>query len=254
MSLSNNIKNLLKCNNIDEDKLSSELKIDKYEIIKWENNEKEPSIKELKLLSKKFNISIDELVGNKEFVKDEKRVFYVGYEYKSKRSIKGIPLIHINIGKGKKARGLIAIGNNAKGIISIGGKSVGIFSVGGLSLGVISIRGIALGLFSIAGIALSLLMSIGGISIAPIAVGGIAIGILSLGGISIGYYSVGGYSIGKYVSIGGYANGHIAIGHHVKGDIILTKPTVRELKSIILENYPNTKKIIIDFICSFINR
>ena len=176
------------------------------------------------------------------------------YEYKSKKKIKNIPLVHINIGKGRKARGIIAIGNNAKGLISIGGKSVGIFSVGGLSLGLISIGGIGLGLFTVAGIALALLMSVGGISISPFAIGGIAIGILSLGGISIGLYSVGGYSIGKYFSLGGYANGHIAIGHHTNGDIILTKPTSAEVRKVILDNYPRTWKIIVDYICSFFGR
>ena len=176
------------------------------------------------------------------------------YEYKSKKKIKDIPLVHINIGKGRKARGIIAIGNNAKGLISIGGKSVGIFSVGGLSLGLISIGGIGLGLFTVAGIALALLMSVGGISISPFAIGGIAIGIMSLGGISIGLYSVGGYSIGKYFSLGGYANGHIAIGHHTNGDIILTKPTRAEVRKVILDNYPRTWKIIVDYICGFFGR
>ena len=173
------------------------------------------------------------------------------YEYKSKKKIKNIPLVHINVGRGRKARGIIAIGNNAKGLIAIGGKSVGLFSVGGLSLGLISIGGIGFGLFTIAGLALALLMSIGGISISSFAIGGIAIGIVSLGGISIGLYSVGGYSIGRFFSLGGYAKGHIAIGHHASGDIILTKPTRNEVRKIILDNYPRTWKIILDYICNF---
>ncbi len=254
MSINDNITNLLKCNNITEEELANELSISEEDIINWKNNKSEPSIKELKLLSKRFSISIDELVGNNKYVSSDKKVFYVGYEYRSKKTIKNIPLIHINVGKGKKARGIIAIGNNAKGIISIGGKSVGLFSVGGLSLGLISIGGIGIGIFSIAGIALALLMSIGGISIAPFAVGGIAIGILTLGGISIGNYSIGGISIGKYVSIGGYANGHIAIGYHVNGNITPIKPTSNELRRLILDNYPNTWKFVIDFMCSFLGR
>ena len=254
MKLSNNIINLRKCNNLSEEELAKKLNVSKKDITNWETNKKEPSIEELKALSHEFNISIDELVGNNKYVKKDRKVFYIGYEYKSKTSIKGIPFIHINVGRGKKARGIIAIGNNAKGVISIGGKSIGLFSVGGLSLGLISIGGIGLGLFSAAGIALALLMSIGGISIAPFAIGGIAIGILSLGGVSIGYYSIGGYSIGKYVSIGGYANGSIAIGHHINGAITPTKYTASEIKKLILESYPNTWNFVTDFICSFFKR
>ena len=251
MRLSDNIVNLRKCNNLSIEEFSSKIHVTEEDIIDWESNKKEPNISELKLISKEFNISIDELVGNNKYVKKDGKVFYIGYEYKSKKNIKGIPLIHINVGIGKKARGIISIGNNAKGIIAIGGKALGIFSVGGLSLGLISIGGIGLGLFSCAGIALALLMSVGGISVAPFAIGGIALGILTLGGISIGYYSIGGYSIWKYISIGGYANGNIAIGHHAKGNIIPTNLTSKELRKLILDNYPNTWNFIIDFICSF---
>lgn len=252
MKLSTNIINLRKCYNLSEEDLAKKLSVNKENIINWENDKSEPSIKELKLLSEEFNISIDELVDNNKYVSEDRKVFHVGYEYKSKKTIKGRPFIHINIGRGKKARGFIAIGNDAKGVVAIGGKAKGIFSLGGLSLGLISIGGISLGLFSIAGISLALLMSIGGISIAPFAIGGIAIGILTLGGVSIGYYSVGGYSIGKYVSIGGYANGHIAVGKHVNGTIILVKPTSSELRNVILDNYPNTWRFVLDFICGFL--
>lgn len=253
MKISNAIANLRKCNNLNEEELANKLKVSKEDIINWESGKIEPNIDELKLLSKTFNISIDELVENNDFVKEDKKVFHIGYEYKSKKSIKGIPLIHINVGHKAKAKGIIAIGNNAKGVISIGGKSIGLISLGGLSLGIISIGGIGLGLFSIAGIALALLMSIGGISIAPFAIGGLAIGFLSLGGISIGFYSIGGYSIGKYISIGEYANGNIAIGNHTNGNIIPIKPNSSDLRKLILENYPNTWDFIVNFICNIFN-
>lgn len=201
MKLSTNITNLRKSYNLSEEDLAKRLSVNKEDIINWENNKSEPSIKELKLLSKEFNISIDELVDNNKYVSEDRKVFHVGYEYKSKKTIKGKPFIHINIGRGKKARGFIAIGNDAKGVVAIGG---------------------------------------------------IAIGILTLGGVSIGYYSVGGYSIGKYVSIGGYANGHIAVGKHVNGTIILAKPTSNELRNVILDNYPNTWRFVLDFICGFL--
>lgn len=44
-------------------------------------------------------------------------VRHVGFEYKSKTMIKGLPLIHINIGGflPRRAKGIIAIGDIAKG-------------------------------------------------------------------------------------------------------------------------------------------
>ena len=43
------------------------------------------------------------------------------YEYKSKKTIKGLPLVHVNTGLGLyRARGIIAIGNIAEGVVAIG--------------------------------------------------------------------------------------------------------------------------------------
>jgi len=113
------------------------------------------------------------------------------YEFTSdKKTKKGLPYIHIHIGKNlstitAKARGVIAIGNNSKGYISIGLLSSGLISIGLFSFGII-----ALGLFAI-----------GAIAIGSIAIGAIAIGYLSIGAVSIGYYALTGtfgYAVGKY--------------------------------------------------------
>ena len=252
MSLGENITKLRQCNNLSVEELAKKLNVTVDDIKYWENGYQEPSIDELKSLSELFNISIDELTGNTCHVDKNKKVFYVGYEYKSKKEIKGIPLVHVSVGKGKKARGIIAIGNNAKGVLAIGGKAVGLFSIGGISIGLISIGGLGFGLISIAGFALALLMSIGGISIAPFAIGGVALGILTLGGLSIGFYSVGGCAIGNYVTIGGYASGHIAIGYKTNGDITPIKPTSVELKNLIKEYYPNTWSFVTSFMSLFL--
>ena len=252
MSLGENITKLRECNNLSVEEFAKKLNVTVDDIKYWENGYQEPSIDELKSLSELFNISIDELTGNTTHIDKNKKVFYVGYEYKSKKTFKGLPLVHVSVGKGKKARGIIAIGNNAKGVLAIGGKAVGLFSVGGISIGLISIGGIGLGLITVAGFALALLMSIGGISIAPFAIGGVALGILTLGGLSIGFYSIGGCAIGNYVAIGGYASGHIAVGYKTNGDIVPTKPTSNELRNLINEKYPNTWNFVISFICSFL--
>jgi hypothetical protein len=88
------------------------------------------------------------------------------YEYKSKTTILGVPLVHVNTGgkfKVKKAKGIIAVGDIAIGIISVGGVSFGVFSIGGISFGVLAIGGIAIG---------------------GLAVGGVAIGLLAIGGVA----------------------------------------------------------------------
>lgn len=104
------------------------------------------------------------------------------YEYKSRASIGGVPLVHINIGAGKyKAKGIIAIGTYAQGVISIGIISLGLISIGLISIGLIAIGLLALGA-----------ISVGGISIGAISVGGIAVGIVSTGGVSAGIFSEGG--------------------------------------------------------------
>lgn len=90
------------------------------------------------------------------------------YEYKSSRTLFGLPLIHIRLGERGlcTARGIIAIGNCAVGALSIGGFSFGLVSVGGLSLG--------------------LLFALGGWAVGALAIGGLALGLLAFGGVAAG--------------------------------------------------------------------
>lgn len=251
MKLSERLVCLRQDKNITIEDLSKRLDVPIYDIESWEKGESEPSTDELKLISKEFNISIDELVGNRHQVKADRKIFYLGYEYKSEKTIGSMPFIHINVGKGKKARGFIAIGNDAKGVIAIGGKAVGVFAVGGLAFGLFALGGVGVGLLSISGLAIALLMSVGGIAIAPFAIGGIALGIVTLGGISCGLYSIGGLSLGKCIAIGGQAKGNIAIGYKAEGNIVPSHPTKENIRNLILLHYPKTWKFIVDFICSF---
>ena len=98
------------------------------------------------------------------------------YEYKSKMTFLGLPLVHINTGgryQNKIAKGVIAIGDIALGVVSIGGISAGLISMGGISVGLVALGGVAIG-----GIA------IGGIAIGAVAIGGIAIGFIkAIGGL-----------------------------------------------------------------------
>lgn len=105
------------------------------------------------------------------------------YEYKSQRTIFGMPIVHIVYGPAwltgfKPARGFIAIGNVAIGVIAMGGFAVGLVTIAGIGLGVLCLGGIALGL--------------------GVGVGGIATGYLAIGGLAIGTYAIGGMGIGAH--------------------------------------------------------
>jgi hypothetical protein len=146
-------------------------------------------------------------------------------EYKSKRTLFGLPLIHIirlnygvpvpharagsarfvNIGgrfgypgiRGiPTARGVFAFGPKAKGIIAIGNISSGFISVGNISAGMISIGNISAGILSLGNFALALL----------VALGNFAAGLLSAGNAVFGYGTAGNMAIGKY-AIGNYIRG-----------------------------------------------
>lgn len=158
------------------------------------------------------------------------------YEYKSKITLFGLPLIHINFnnypGKPEKAKGIIALGNFATGILAIGGGSLGIISIGGCSIG---------------------LISFGGISIGGLSFGGLSIGILALGGLAIGIEAMGGCAVGLNVAMGGAAFGETAIGPYSKGNNVLqTKGNdLYELKNFLENVNPGKESIILKILNLF---
>jgi predicted Ser/Thr protein kinase len=121
-----------------------------------------------------------------------------GYEYRSKTTLFGLPLLHVAVGMdvatGKKriAKGIIAIGDIAQGIVAFGGLAIGVVAFGGAAVGVIASGGVGLGIVSLAGCALGLVMGFGGIAIAPIAMGGFAFGYYAAGGAAFGMHAAGG--------------------------------------------------------------
>lgn len=244
MKFSENLIKLRKNANLSQEELGEKLGVARQTISKWENSETTPELDKLYELSKIFEISIDELVGNKitkTIVTYKNHKNY--YEYVSKTKIGQIPLVHINIGYGignfRTAKGIFAFGNIAKGVFSLGVISYGIVALGVISLGIISLGCIALALF----------LSIGCISIGSIAIGAFALGFLAVGGLAIGIYAIGGCAIAKDIATGGYANGYIAIGDYVDGTITylsseVSSETSNEIKKTILQEFPNIWKII----------
>lgn len=127
------------------------------------------------------------------------------FEYRSARTLFGLPLLHIHTGRrhagqrARTARGWIALGERAQGVIfASGGIAVGGIAIGGLSLGIISWGGLAAGLlFAFGGLAAAL-YSFAGIALGWIALGGVAIGQGAIGGLAIGEYAIGGAAVARY--------------------------------------------------------
>ena len=98
-----------------------------------------------------------------------------GFEYRSRRTVWGLPLIHVaHDGNGERiavARGVVAVGDAAFGLVAIGGFAVGGVALGGMTVGVLGLGGLALGL----------LLAMGGLAVGGLAVGGRALGVVATG-------------------------------------------------------------------------
>lgn len=216
MTFGERLYQLRKQKYISQEELADIMNVSRQSISKWELDQTYPDIDNLVRLAEYFDVTVDFLVKGEETIitdnQDEEETyermendenashtsnhndFPWHYEYKSKKTYKGVPLVHVNLGLGiYRAKGIIAIGNIAKGVIAVGGLSLGIVSFGGLGLGLLAFGGLALGLIlSLGGFALSTLAAIGGIAVGTYAIGGIAVGIYgAIGGIAVAKYPFG---------------------------------------------------------------
>lgn len=237
MNFNNKLITLRKQKGWSQEQLADQLDVTRQTVSKWEMGSTTPEMDKLIALSKLFGISIDQLVGNERLVEHipvtentmNGYYNYGRYEYKSKTTFLGLPLVHINMGQFGiyRAKGIIAIGTVATGFIALGAISVGLLSFGALSLGVLALGGWAAG---------------------GITVGGVSVGIFAMGGLAIGMYALGGCAIASHVAVGGYANASIAIGDATKG---LTQFDVKEalnpsmIQEAILTRFPNTPKFVV---------
>lgn len=248
---------------LSQEQLGEKLGVTRQTVSKWELGVTTPEMDKLILLADLFHISIDELVGRETAdtgaepesghtgggtppVKEVRYVPYQWhYEYKSRRTLFGLPLVHINIGRwipGQRhcrAKGILAVGNIASGLLALGGIASGIFSLGGISAG----------LFSFGGLSAGLLLSVGGFSVGTVAIGGLALGIFAIGGGAFGVYALGGAAVAQKIAAGGAAQAAIAIGDAASGEIAIdinnpVPPSV--IRDIILEKFPGTWDIIVE--------
>lgn len=231
-----------------QEELGNRLNVTRQTVSKWELAQTTPEMEKLVELSQLFDISLDELLNNPKFG-EQKGLLPNGnwkdfnrYEYKSRKTIHGIPLVHIHIRRFgiATARGIIAIGNAAVGVVAIGGFSLGIISLGGLGLGLLTLAAVAAGV-----------ISIGGVSLGLLAIGGLAVGGVAIGGCAIGSYALGGSAIADKIAIGGYAEGTIAVGEKVKGVVTFQNDTPVngvELEQAIQEKFPGMRSFFVRII------
>lgn len=211
MNLQDNLIKLRKQKGFSQEELAYQLGVSRQSVSKWESGISTPELDRLVEIANLYEVSLDELVRGQEPVKQE---YYISdeqitrvvkkahdYEFKSNISICGLPLVHVNFGRGQKvAKGIFAFGNTAIGLFAFGGISIGVIASGGIGIGILSLAGAALG---------------------ALAIGGVAVGIISIGGLALGMYTVGGLSIASHVAIGGKAIGNISIGSSPTGQYVV---------------------------------
>ncbi len=204
---------------LSQEELANLLGVTRQAVQKWEAGTSRPDMDNLVSLADYFRVSLDYLVTGKEASPPPPPAptivnnYYHGgpghwhYEYKSQRTLFGLPLVHINLGRDRCAKGVIAVGSIAVGFVALGGVAFGLLTLGGVSLGLL----LALGAVSVGAV------SIGGVSVGLLAWGGIALGWFAIGGCAAGVsYAAGGVVAANEVAIGGCAAGALAIG--VKAD------------------------------------
>ena len=238
MTLGEKLARARKENNITQEQLADKLGVSRQSISKWESDIAYPETDKLIRISEMFNCSLDYLLKENITEKADQTatpdtietnakpfVFSIGkifnYEYKSKRTVGGVPLVHINIGRGKTAKGIVAIGFKSVGVVSIGLLSIGLLSLGLLALGFLCLGVFGIGFFGFGQFALGLLSG-GAISIGIISFGAISVGVMSCGAISIGQFAVGALAIGHYFAFGDNATAMVALGATKAGGTLYT--------------------------------
>ena len=131
------------------------------------------------------------------------------FEYKSKRTLLGMPLLHVvsgpdpETGKAREARGFFAFGDRARGIFAFGGIARGWFACGGVAIGGVTLGGACFGLISIGGLAVGILFAMGGLGVGALSTGGLAAGWHAMGGVTVGWHAIGG-TVFAHEGMGGY--------------------------------------------------
>ena len=234
MTLGEKIYRLRTEKNLSQEAFGECLGVSRQSVSKWETDQSVPELEKIIAISELFDVTTDYLLKDKE---ERTTTSYMinttrpHYEYKSKKTVKGLPLVHINLGLGAyRAKGIFAIGNLASGVFALGFLSAGIVSAGLLSVGILLSFGV---------IAIGLLISMGSFAVGCIALGAITVGVFCMGALNFGEFCLGALSYGRQVAIGDEAHGRIALGFsRAAGEVY------EEVSKSQKFDYPTIEKII----------
>ena len=82
MKLGESIYNLRKKQGLSQERLAEKINVTRQTISNWELGDTSPNPEQLKILSKTLNVSVDELIGNDEYVRRNRDNNNLdGYEY-----------------------------------------------------------------------------------------------------------------------------------------------------------------------------
>ncbi|HVS73570.1 MAG TPA: sigma-70 family RNA polymerase sigma factor [Phycisphaerae bacterium] len=119
-------------------------------------------------------------------------VSVAGFEYRSRHTLLGLPLIHLRFSSSANqapVRAWIAVGDDARGLLlAFGGRATAPLAIGGCATGIIAFGGLAIGCVSL---------------------GGLSLGLFALGGLAGGYDAFGGLAVALHDGLGG-----IVLAHH----------------------------------------
>ena len=229
MDFEKRLYDLRKKAGLSQEELANLVGVTRQAVQKWEAGSSRPDMDNLTALARYFNVTLDWLITGREpeggpsgpvVVENHYHYHRWHYEYKSRRTLFGLPLVHINLTQHGLtwARGIIAVGNVATGVVAVGCFGAGIFSLGGICLGLVALAGMALGL-----------LALGGVSVGLIALGGCALGYLAIGGSAVGVYAAGGASVASRVAVGASASAELlAVGREAAGAVVMGLEASRE--------------------------
>lgn len=217
-----------------QEQLAQTLGVTRQAVSRWEGDIAFPETDNLTKMCRLFGVSLDWLLNYGETEQqsaqnDDRGVFIfdlksLHFEYKSKARFGKLPLVHVNIGIGRVAKGVFALGLVAMGLVSVGIVSLGLLAIGCICLGLIAFGSLSAGAIAFGGAALGI-----------IALGGLAVGAFSMGGGAIGLFACGGYASGSFIAIGDVAVGRIAIGDtSAQGNVL----------SVLVPEYESKKDLI----------
>ena len=242
MNFETRLYELRKKAGLSQEELANLVGVSRQAVQKWEAGTSRPDVDNLTALAGYFNVTLDWLITGREAERPqagpvvvENHYHYEGwrYEYKSERTLFGLPLVHINLSQRGLtwARGIVAIGNVATGFLAIGCFAAGLVSLGAIALGLLALAGMAMGL-----------IALGGIGLGVVAAGGCALGYLAIGGSAVGVYAAGGAAVASKVAVGASASAELlAVGREAAGAVTMGLEASREAveQAMIQAGVPN---------------